>query len=67
MITDREIWQAAGAMVKRYGDDAATEAAMRADELGDRGDHAGMMVWKRIMEACVELLLKEPGPGTGVH
>ena len=31
MISDREIWQAAGAMVKRYGQDAATEAEFRAD------------------------------------
>ena len=28
MITDREIWQAANAMIKRYGEDAAGEAAM---------------------------------------
>ncbi len=41
MISDREIWQAAGAMVKRYGDDEATEAAKRADELFDKGDVEG--------------------------
>ena len=41
MIYDREIWQAAGVMVKRYGEDAATEAAMRADELLDEGDMDG--------------------------
>ncbi len=33
MISDREIWQAAGAMVKRFGEDAAAEAAKRADDL----------------------------------
>ena len=63
MIPEIEIWRTAQALVKRFGDDATTEAAMRADELGDQGDHDGMMVWKRIMEACVELLRTEPdGP-----
>ncbi len=38
MITDREIWQAANAMIKRYGDDAAGEAGFRADALLVEGD-----------------------------
>ncbi len=48
-------------MVKRYGDDAATEAAMRADELLDEGDMDGCAVWKRIMRAAEQLLAMEPG------
>ena len=32
MIPDAEIWRAAMAMVKRYGDDAMLEAAARADQ-----------------------------------
>ncbi len=51
MISDREIWQAAGAMVKRFGEDAATEAAKRADGLLDEGDAEGYAIWRRIMEA----------------
>ena len=42
------------------GDDAATEAAMRADELLDEGDMGGCTVWKRIMRAAEELLAMEP-------
>ncbi len=61
MISDREIWQAAGAMVKRYGDDAATEAAMRADELLVEGDAEGYAIWRRIMEAVQGLSETEPG------
>ncbi len=61
MISDREIWQAAGAMVKRYGEDAATEAAMRADELFDEGDAEGYAIWRRIMEAVEGLSAMEPG------
>ena len=60
MISDREIWQAAGAMIKRYGDDAATEATKRADELFDEGDAEGCAVWRRIMRAAEELLAMEP-------
>ncbi len=37
MIPDLDIWRAAQVMVKRYGDGAATEAAMRADEFLDQG------------------------------
>ena len=51
MISDREIWQAAGAMIKRYGEDAATEAASRADELLVEGDAEGYAIWRRIIEA----------------
>ncbi len=47
-------------MVKRYGDDAATEAAMRADELLDEGDMEGCAAWKRIMRAAEDLLAMKP-------
>ena len=40
MIADRDVWQAALLMVKRYGDDATLEAAKRADQLLDEGDVA---------------------------
>ena len=41
-------------MVKRYGQDAATEAAMRADQLLDEGDMDGCAVWRRIMRTEME-------------
>ena len=41
MISDRDVWQAALMMVKRYGDDALLEASDRADQLLDEGDMAG--------------------------
>jgi hypothetical protein len=37
MIDDRDVWQAAVLMVKRYGEDAMLEAAKRADQLLDEG------------------------------
>ena len=60
MISDREIWQAASAMVKRYGEEAATEATKRADELFDEGDAEGYAIWRRIMEAVEGLSGMEP-------
>ncbi len=47
-------------MVKRYGDDAATEAAMRVDELLDEGDMDGCAAWKRIKGAAEKLLETVP-------
>ena len=35
MISDRDVWQAAMLLVKRYGDDAMLEASERADQLLD--------------------------------
>ncbi len=40
MIDDRDVWQAAVLLVRRYGDDAMLVAAVRADQLlGRRRDH----------------------------
>ncbi len=60
MISDREIWQAAGAMIKRFGEDAATEAAKRADEMLIEGDAEGCAIWRRIVGAVKGLLAVEP-------
>jgi len=42
MIDDRDVWQAALLIVKRYGDDAMLEAAERADQLLDEDDRVAM-------------------------
>jgi hypothetical protein len=41
MITDLEVYRAANQLVKRYGEDAEFEAAMRADAMIERGDPEG--------------------------
>jgi len=63
MIPDLDIWRAAQVMVKRYGDGAATEAAMRADEFLDQGNYDGKRVWMRIMQAIEELQREQPKDG----
>ena len=49
MLSDLDTWRAAQVMIKRYGDGAAIEAAMRADEFLDQGNLDGQRLWVRIM------------------
>jgi len=42
-------------MAKRYGKDAAFEAAHRADAMLDKGDMDGCRVWTRIVKAIEEM------------
>ncbi len=67
MIPGIDIWRAAQAMVKRYGDGAATEAAMRADEFSEQGNMDSQRVWMRIMQAIEELQRERPKGGEAVH
>ncbi len=67
MIPDLDIWRAAQVMIKRYGDGAATEAAMRADEFLDQGIIDGKRVWMRIVQAIEELQRERPGDREAVH
>ncbi len=67
MIADLDIYRAAQVMVKRYGDGAATEAAMRADEFLDQGHMNAKRVWMRIMQAIEELQRERPTDGEAVH
>ena len=49
-------------MIKRYGERALEESAVRADELALAGDDAGATTWRRIMSVVTELANKTP-PG----
>ena len=60
MIPQREIWQTANVMVKRYGSEAPVHAAMRLDELSEAGDLDGAATWKAILRAIDELLSTKP-------
>jgi hypothetical protein len=66
LLLDRDIYSAALIMVKRYGEDAATQAAMRADVLGAENDTEGQREWIRIMEA-VKTLQRTRAPGETVN
>ena len=67
MISDIDIWRSANVMVKRYGEDAALEAAKRADELLEAGDVDGCTVWKRIVAAVEDLQWTKPRQNEAVQ
>ncbi len=67
MLSDLDLWRAANVMIKRYGDGAATEAAMRADEFLDQGIIDGQRLWMRIMQTIEELQQERPRDGEVVH
>jgi hypothetical protein len=55
MISDRDIWRAANLLIREHKADAEFVAARRADEILERDDHDGQLVWLRIRRAIVEL------------
>ncbi len=61
MTSDLDIWRSAQLIVKQHGEDAAIEAAMRADAMLEKGDLGGYAVWKRVLKAVEELQGTKPG------
>jgi hypothetical protein len=55
MVPDRDIWRAVNLLIREHGDGAEFVAAQRADEMLDRGDRDGQMVWLRIRRAIVDM------------
>ena len=64
---DPEIDRAANKLIEQHGEDAPIQAAMRHDELLEKGDMEGATVWKRILRAIDELLSEERPEGAKVH
>ena len=65
MVDDLDIYRSARLLIDQHGQDAALEAARRADELRHKGDLDGQVTWLRIHEAVLELLKR--GDGQTVH
>ena len=63
MLPEIDIWRVANLMLRRYGDEADIESAIRAEELFEEGDHNGAAVWLRVIDAIAQLLnTTPPGP-----
>ena len=62
MIPEIDIWRTAQLMIKRYGERALEESAVRANELALAGDDDGATTWRQIISAVTELANKIP-PG----
>ena len=60
MIAEIDIWRSANLMVRERGENAALEAAQRADAMLEQGDTEGCAVWKRILRAIEELQREVP-------
>lgn len=67
MIPDIDIHCAAWLMIRRYGEDAATQAAMRGDPVLAKGDLDGMLVWLAIVRAIERLQAAGPAEGEAAH
>ena len=47
-VENIEIWRAANQLVKRFGEDAGLEAALRADAALELGDRFNFNLWTQI-------------------
>ncbi len=55
MILDRDIWRHGNLLIREHGAEAEVVSARRADEMLERGDRDGQLVWLRIRRVIVEL------------
>ncbi len=63
-MTDKmAIHEAARKLIARYGQDAARQAEIRAEELRAAGDGEGHVMWQDIQRAVVAML-KDPSSGS---
>ncbi len=59
MVDDLDIYRAARVLINQHGDEAPLHAAMRAEDLLDKGDLDGCAVWRCILRAIYELIAKD--------
>ncbi len=67
MTSDLDIYRSANVLIREHGEDAALEAAMRADAMLEKGGLEGQAVWKRIVRAVEEIQREEPAPGEAIQ
>jgi hypothetical protein len=67
VTSDLDIFRTANVLVKHYGEDAALEAAQRADAMLDKGAIDGQRIWKRVLKAVKEIQRDEPREGETVN
>ncbi len=67
MTSDLDIFRTANVLIREHGDDAALEAAQRADAMLEKGDMEGAAVWRRVLKAVEELQRKERREDEAAH
>jgi hypothetical protein len=55
VATDLDIYRTANILIRKHGEDAALEAAMRADAMLEKGSVDVQRVWKRVLAAGKEI------------
>jgi len=66
-VTDADIYHNATKLAEQHGQDAATVADMRAEQLRFQGNMDGYRMWKRIVLVVDELLASGPAEGEMFH
>ena len=66
-MDDLDIYRSAAAFIKQHGDEAPIHAAMKADDMLERGDMDGRAVWLRIVDAIRDMQRETPRPGEHRH
>lgn len=61
MLTDWELWACANHYVNKHGEDAPIIAAMKVDELTERGELDGATNFRAIMKRIEKLLATPTG------
>jgi hypothetical protein len=64
MTPDIDIWRAANLLIKQHGENAEIVAAQRADQMLERGDRDGEILWLRIRRAIIDL---QAAPSRAAH
>ncbi len=67
MISNLDIYRTANVLIREHGEDAALEAAQRADAMLEKGSVDGQRVWKRVLAAVMEIQRKELREGEAVN
>jgi hypothetical protein len=65
-VQEIDVWRSASLLLERHRPDAALIAAMRADQLLDKGEVEGCRVWQRIVRTIRDLERK-PSSGTQLN
>ena len=67
MVANVEVYRTASVLIREHAEDAALEAAQRADAMLEKGSVDGQRVWKWVLAAVKEIQREEPREGEAVN
>jgi hypothetical protein len=67
MTSYLNIYRTASVLIREHGEDAALEAAQRADGMLEKGYMKGAAVWRRVLRAVEDIQRKERRRGEAAH